>query len=664
MVIQRSMEDDMRTTSVTLLSALLAASAGCGGRGTGGDADASGDPDAPGDSVPDVDPDGLPDECLEGTGGLALVTNIETIGVSVSGGSLPARALVFYRREGAGSWIRGHDLVLVDDGRLMGSLFWLDADATYEVHVVGDGIDACTAARTQVDELEFTPSATLHVDAAAAPGGDGSEGAPLRTIQEGVDAAGPGTRVLVADGVYHEQVDVPAGGSEGRWIQVIAEGGGAVVDGSEVAGGAWTPHGSVPGVWSIDIGRSSWYLARDGERMYRYNDLDGLLAGLGDDDVPIEEGFFVEPGGSVLHVRSLDDPTGHTWNVPRLDNAFTVDEDWVWIEGFEMRFFGQGEYGVGVYVRNASNVVVRNNRIHGVPAGVRVRWTGEGRCDGTRIEFNEISDPPVDAWPWDAVKGTSHEGSGISVAGTTGAIVRGNEVHHIFNGIYTGSWDDLENTAIAFDVDVYDNEVHHIGDDGFEPEGACMNNRFWRNSFDTGLSGISLAPITVGPVWILRSTFTNFRGTSFKWSLDGDGPVFVYHNTAWTRLEEQNGMDWSGPVHNVVMRNNVVSATRYAFESTLTGLTGHDYDHDNWHTTRGAPVVKWEDVRYDSLGELCDATGMECSGNGEDPGLADPEAGDFGLGASSPNVDAGVLIPGIDHDHLGSAPDLGFAELR
>jgi hypothetical protein len=377
----------------------------------------------------------------------------------------------------------------------------------------------------------------------------------------------------------------------------------------------------------------------------------------------MDEGWYVEPGDSVLYIRSLDAPGGHTWNVPRFDRAFYVDVDWVWIEGFEMRFFGQGEYGRAVYLRDSSHSVVRNNVIHGVPLGVSVRWTGEGRCDFARVEYNEIYDPPVESWPWDAVKATSHEGTGISVSGSH-VIVRGNEIHHIFNGIATGSWGDSENVEIAFDVDVYDNVTHHIGDDGYEPEGACINNRFRDNAFDTGLVGISLAPITHGPAWCLRNTITNFTGTSFKWSVDGDGPVYVYHNTCWTGEPDENGMGWSGDVHNVTMRNNIVSATRYAFEHMSTTMTGHDYDWDNWYTTRGAPRFKWEDVRYDTIEDLCAATGLECNGHDDDPGLVDPAGGDFSLSSGSPNVDFGIVIPGINDGWLGAAPDLGSAELE
>jgi hypothetical protein len=605
---------------------------------------------------------------LAGTGNLDLIANVETIGVVVDGSGLPESAELQVREAGSGStgWRAGHPLMRIDDGRLASSLFGLSGSTDYDVRVTASGVDACTAIRTQDDQLSFSPSATLHVDASASAGGDGSQGSPYRTIQEAVDAASPGTRILVVDGRYHESVDVAVSGSAGSFVQIIAAGNGAVLDGAEhLSSLSWTPHGSVANVWSADVGESCWYLARDGERYYRYNDLAGLLAGLGDDDVPMDEGFFIEPGQSTLWVRSLDSPSSHTWQVPRLDRAFQVDaQDWIWIEGFEMRFYGQGQWAQAVYLKNASHVVVRANTIHGVPRGITVNWTAEDseRSNDARIEDNEIYDPPVDSWPWDAVKGTSMEGSGISVASHRGAIVRRNHVHHFFNGIYTGRWGDLENTEIAYDIDVYENRIHHIGDDGFEPEGACINNRFRNNTFDTGLVAMSLAPITHGPAWVLRSVFSNYWSTSFKWGIESDGVVLIYHNTSWVDGDE-NAMGMSCAVHNSTMRNNIFRGTRYAFEVSCTGNTGHDWNHDNWHTTRGSdePHFKWEDVRYDTMAELCQATGPECNGHEADPGLVDPAGGDFTLSPSSPNIDQGVLIDGIN-DGGDGAPDLGCCE--
>jgi hypothetical protein len=297
--------------------------------------------------------------------------------------------------------------------------------------------------------------------------------------------------------------------------------------------------------------------------------------------------------------------------------------------------------------------------------GVFINWTGsEDQGNDTRIENNEIYDPSVNVWPWSAVKATSMEGTAIVIRGHIGAIVRDNELHHFFNGVYAGSSGALENSGIAFDADIYNNKIHHISDDAFEPEGACINQRFRNNTVDMTLVGVSLAPVTQGPVWILRSLFTNYTGSSFKWDLNSDGIVLIYHNTSWTNAKNLNAMSMIHPVHNSVMRNNIFQGNGYAFEEPFTGSTGHDWNNDNWYTTRGAgsPHFKWEKVPYKTIAELCAVTALECNGYESPPGLVNPGSGDFTLLQTSPNVDRGVIIPGINEDFKGNAPDVGAYE--
>jgi len=619
------------------------------------------------DPLTEHDEDAVSAGCDIGTGGLSLYPNIETAGVKLSGENLPGSAKLQFRKTGSASWIEGHPLIKTDDGNLYSSLFSLVRNTSYEILVTAEGeIETCMEMTTEPDEIVFQPERLLHVNASSDPGGDGSSQAPFRTIQAAVDAATPGTSVKVADGIYNEQVTISSAQSDDKWIEIIAEGDKAVLDGSYEPNQAnWHSLSSAQGVWSIEVNESFWYLARDGERFYRYNSYDDLLAGAGDDNVPMSEGWFIEDGSTTLFVRVTSDPTANSWNIPLFDSAFDVlNSRNIRIEGFEMRFYGRSRYGKGVYINNSSNVVVRKNRIHGIPNGVWIKWTsGAENGNDNRVEYNDISDPPIYSWPWDAVKGTSMENSAVIASGRSGAIVRGNKIHNIFNGIYTGSFSDDENLALSFDVDAYDNEFREIGDDAMEPEGSCINNRFRNNHFDNGFVGASIAPVTNGPLWLLRNSITNYKFTGFKWSNDSDGKVYVYHNTCWTDEEDQNGMGFSGLVHNVTFRNNIIRGTRYAFESSRTGMTGHDWDFDNWYTTRaGPPHFKWENVRYDTIQDLCQGAGFECSGHENEPGLKNPESGDASLSSGSPNIDSGIKIPGINDSHCGTNPDIGFYE--
>jgi len=306
--------------------------------------------------------------------------------------------------------------------------------------------------------------------------------------------------------------------------------------------------------------------------------------------------------------------------------------------------------------------VIRKNRIHNLQLGIYINWTGgDDRGNDTRIEYNEIYDPTAAAWPWSAVKGSSMEGTAIVVRGRSGAILRENELHHFFNGVYTGSSAALENSALAFDADIYNNRIHDIADDAFEPEGACINQRFRNNIVDASFVALSFAPVTQGPVWVLRSSFANFSGRGIKWDKASDGVVLIYHNTFWTSFQNVTAMEMISPVHNAKLRNNIFEGNGYSVYEVLTGSTGHDWNYDNWYTTP-SPHFKWENKDYASITALCAATSLECNGHEGAPALSNPNGGDFTLLSSSPNIDRGLLIPGINDTFTGSAPDIGAYE--
>jgi hypothetical protein len=595
-----------------------------------------------------------------------FVPNIETIGVAVSGTGLPPTAQLFYRQSNESVWHAGHSLVRIDDGRLIGSLFNLSPATIYDIKVTDISSEINGSATTKPDELSFTPSVILNVDDSALPGGDGSAAAPFQTIQNAVDHATPGTQVLVADGIYREAITFPASGTPGNWIQVKAAGNAAILDSADyLSGSIWTST-STAKVWFTRVSDPVAYLARGGNRFYQYDDKTGLMQAIGHGGVTINEGWFYELSTQRLYIRNLDNPASYMWRLPRLNHAFdVVARDWIWIEGFGIQFYGTTTNGCGVCTINASHVVIRRNRIHNMQLGIFINWNGtDDQGNDVRIESNEVYDPLVNEWPWAAVKASYMEGTGIIIRGHRGAIVRDNNVHNFFNGIYTGSSGALENPELAFDADIYRNYIHHVSDDGLEPEGACVNQRFRNNTVDHSFIGISIAPITQGPTWVLRNAFTGFTGRGIKFANNSDGIVLIYQNTGWTSASNINAVDLITSIHNVKMRNNIFQSSGYSVNEVPTGSTGNDWNYDNWYTTRGAtgPHFKWENVNYNTISALCAASGLECNGSENLPGFTNPTGGDFTLLSSSPNIDRGLVIPGINDDFAGNAPDVGAYE--
>jgi hypothetical protein len=123
-------------------------------------------------------------------------------------------------------------------------------------------------------------------------------------------------------------------------------------------------------------------------------------------------------------------------------------------------------------------------------------------------------------------------------------------------------------------------------------------------------------------------------------------------------------MDLITPVRNSVMRNNIFQSTNYAFAETPTGSAANDWDNNNWYTTlkAGMPHFKWENKTYKTIAELCAATRLECNGYESAPGFVNWQGGNFTLSPASPNIDRGVVIPGINDVFTGNAPDVGAYE--
>ena len=90
-----------------------------------------------------------------------------------------------------------------------------------------------------------------------------------------------------------------------------------------------------------------------------------------------------------------------------------------------------------------------------------------------------------------------------------------------------------------------------------------------------------------------------------------------------------------------------------------------DLDYDDLYTTLAGELVWWyglPDRHLNTLAEFQTATDQEPHGFDVAPGFADAGSGDYTLDSTSDLIDVGVVIPGINDDYVGSAPDIGAFE--
>ena len=189
-----------------------------------------------------------------------------------------------------------------------------------------------------------------------------------------------------------------------------------------------------------------------------------------------------------------------------------------------------------------------------------------------------------------------------------------------------------------------------------------MNVRFWRNqTFDT-LQGISLAPITVGPTYVVRDRYVHFKGGAVKVGVNSRGVVYLYHVLGHTSRPQGNGMGASGPWDNMHFRNTILRSTWYVIEDFKPHPLGCSFDYDCLYTTSDSRFVKWADRRYAGLADLPAAAGFGPHNLAVEPYAA--VSGDRPEGLAPALIDAGVVIPGINDDFKGKGPDIGPDEVR
>lgn len=581
-----------------------------------------------------------------------------------------ATAEVMYRVAGQADPYRpGHPLSRVTGGRFVGSLFWLDPSTSYDVRVTfsdPDGaVDGVTIQGTAATRAEITipPAGQAHYVSPAGSGTDCTPASPCALVA-GLGRAQPGDEVVLRGGVYHEGgVSLPRSGEQGSAIVIRAHDGETpILDGGDPSTFTWTHQGG--GVYHTTVNVADPHLVTaDGERLYPYgslSDLEGLSWGI--------PGFYA--AGTTVYVRLAGDADPNTAEmvVSRHNHAFYVEQDFIYFLDLTFRHYGQGDWAKAIYFNNASDNLVQGCTFSVNDLGIGLKRESHRNV----IEGNEFYDTVFD-WPWDAVKA----GSGLETGGVLfydpatgrGNVIRRNGFHDYFDGLNVCP---SSTAGLTNETDVYENLVYRAGDDGMETDGRCSNVRIWNNTFHDVLMGISLAPVYTGPVYAIRNVIyrtgvgnNDYTGSPFKFNsgYDTSGPIYLFHNAADAALPGNNGLYVKAPGTwvGIVARNNVWSGMAYAVNNYNTSQP-IDLDYDDLWNGESGDLVRWDGTRYATLGAFTTGTGQEVHGVSVDPGFVDPGTGDYSLDPDSDLVDSGVLIPGINDDYVGAAPDIGAFE--
>ncbi|MBC7249333.1 MAG: right-handed parallel beta-helix repeat-containing protein [Anaerolineae bacterium] len=618
----------------------------------------------------------MPSAPVYASASLELYGTFQAMGVIVTIAAdddpdLDASATVEYRLSGSGAYRQGFPLSRVAATRFVGSLFWLEPGTSYEVRVTfsdpdhgpldGDTVQGTASTRAEITIP--TPSKSYYVS----PTGSGTEctlAGPC-ALSYAVSQAQAGEEVVLRGGVYYQdEIALPRSGTSGAPIVIRGyDGETAILDGADPATFAWTSYSG--GVYRTTINTDGTHLVlADGQRLFPYDDLTDLQ-NLSRDNTP---GFYADGTTLYVHLAGDANPNSATMTVSRYSTAFYVAQDYIYFLNLTFRHYGQGEYAKAIYFDGASDNLVQDCTFASNDLGIGIKRESHRNV----IQDSEFYDTIFD-WPWDDIKelGGLEDGGIVFYDPATGRgnVIRRNVFHDDFDGFGVCPSD---TAATTNETDIYENLVYNMGDDGLETDGQCSNVRLWGNTFHDVLMGISLAPVYGGPVYAIRNLIyrtgvgnNDYSGSPFKFNsgYGPSGPMYLFHNTADAALPGNNGLyikapgDWE----LIYARNNIWAGTEYALNNYNTSEP-IDLDYDDLWNGDSGNLVRWDGTNYATLAAFTAATGQEPHGLSVEPGFADAASGNYMLAPGSALIDAGLVIPGINDDYVGSAPDIGAFE--
>jgi hypothetical protein len=246
----------------------------------------------------------------------------------------------------------------------------------------------------------------------------------------------------------------------------------------------------------------------------------------------------------------------------------------------------------------------------------------------------------------------------------------------------------LKHDRMFVSNDIYNNFITNMHDDFIEVDGNMYNVRVLRNfCINTAMNGLSSQTLFGGPAYFIRNIVYNVPNIT-KHAANPSGMIY-YHNTFAAKVSSRNASNYH-------FRNNLIlgwlpGETIFS-ATTFTNYTSSDYN--GFRPDPEAPYsFAWNSPSVDilqdydnppaqrhfkSLREYSRDTGQDTHSIVIDYDVfmdvkqADPdtlirlykaEELDFRLKPNSAGVDAGCVLPNINDEFTGEAPDLGALEV-
>ena len=395
------------------------------------------------------------------------------------------------------------------------------------------------------------------------------------------------------------------------------------------------------------------------------------------------------------------------WN---LFNLLTAD--YHYFEGFTIRNTEIAFLAGHKKIAGSSGLTVKNCRFEDIGKGIYTDWGGSkdfyiadnvfiGRHDPNSLHGWTNLPPRTSPYPYEKC----FSEYAVKVAGA-GHVICYNYVANFHDGIDHATYgvpdgyppyghpdvypleEVLREDKRFVSIDIYNNFISNLHDDCIEADGAMHNIRVLRNvCLNAAGSALSTQTLYGGPAYFLRNIFYNVSNIP-KHHAHPSGEIY-YHNT----FTAESSAAASSNYH---FRNNLFlgsdSSKPIFAVNTFTNYTSSDYNGfrpnpgaDNsfiWSSPPFEVVVDYTGTRerraFKTLAQYSKATGQDGHSILVDYDIfmnvaqRDPtdltklykfDDMDFRLRPKAVAVDVGLVLPNINEDFTGQAPDLGALEV-
>jgi len=338
---------------------------------------------------------------------------------------------------------------------------------------------------------------------------------------------------------------------------------------------------------------------------------------------------------------------------------------WVYIIGLNIGNLRTD--GIGIQMNGASNCMVKGCSVNAV-YGIVAYKPGAENC---YISDNVITG--TCEWTNEAMGAHgANIGEGIEMTGP-GNVICYNKVTGFRDCISTMEDQHVVNQTC---IDIYNNDINLGLDDGIEADFCFSNCRIFRNRLTNCFVGLSSQPGLGGPNYFYRNSMYNIIYGGYKLRRYSQGDV-VLHNTV---IKVGSGMGGNDSLDYAYFRNNV------AIGGPTGGVNWGDYGSGN---PCAADIYKPKihcSFDYDAVGvfevpyfaKIGKLPFSEVEKHGieritlEDtfiniafpnPPLPERKIQDLRPKSGARIIDAAILIPNINDNYTGKAPDIGAYEL-